>query len=59
MDELYMQKQKEDQELLNDQCDESFDTIKRAYKMGFIDRLTFMELQVKSPEYKRLKNGTK
>ncbi|MCK5609406.1 hypothetical protein KAR91_46465 [Candidatus Pacearchaeota archaeon] len=57
LDNLFTAKQRDDQILMDNHADfdHDFETIKKAHRMGFIDDVTFMELQVLTPEYQKLK----
>jgi len=54
LDELYMTKQRKEQDLLNNHA--TFNEVQEAYKAGDIDLVTAMELQTQTEEYKRLKD---
>jgi len=53
LDQMYEDKCRDNQNLLDDQCD--LLTIKDQYKSGEIDIVEYMERTTKTPEYKRLK----
>ena len=55
LDEMYMTKCREDQNLLDNLA--TFDEVKEMYKASDIDLVTAMEMQIESPEYKRLKES--
>ena len=54
LDEMFMNQEREAQDLMDDQV-HPLDEIKRARAKGFIDSITYMELVIKTPEYKDLK----
>lgn len=62
LDNLYTDKQREDQSILDSQADFegeiTFDRIRKAHRMGFITDLMYAELQVQTPEWGRMKNGS-
>ena len=54
LDEMYMAKCREEQDLLNNHA--TFDEVQEMYKAGDISLVDAMELQIQTPEYKRLKD---
>ena len=55
LSQMYIDKCRDDKNLLDDQCD--LLTIKDQYKHGEIDIVEYMERTTKTPQYKRLKES--
>lgn len=55
LDEMYMSKCREDQNLLDNHA--TFDEVKEAYKAGKLDLVTAMEMSTQTEEYKNLKEN--
>ena len=55
LDEMYMTKCREEQSSMDEHAQLDYEAVKAAYIKGGIDLITSLELQIQTPEYKRLK----
>ena len=55
LDEMYMAKCREEQSRMDEHAELDYEAVKGMYRAGQINLVDAMELQIQTPEYKRLK----